>query len=233
MCRTIHPLGVTDGDMPTFRRKATNFAFDGNVKRVKRCQEHSCARTCFLILSPFACFFSVDRYWKAAAATALRYISLYHIVSIEGIHAPRHGDGVLAGSQSWRHKWLMRKWANGYNFGKFVACAGPFRQHGALGIDRGFLAACVQVPHLLATTWSNCERAVSARFPEAVHGKKHLDNFQNKTKLLWRHLEFNNVTRWYYWNLTPVTLLVWWQWATESNNHDWAQEHSCTRCPAV
>ena len=36
MCRTIHPLGVTDGDMPTFRRKATNFAFDGNVKRVKR-----------------------------------------------------------------------------------------------------------------------------------------------------------------------------------------------------
>ena len=45
----------------------------------------------------------------------------------------------------------------------------------------------------LANTWSNCERAVSARFPEAVHGKKHLDNFQNKTKLLCRHLEFNNV----------------------------------------
>jgi hypothetical protein len=58
----------------------------------------------------------------------------------------------------------------------------------------------------LANTWSNCERAVSARFPEAVHGKKHLDNFQNKTKLLCRHLEFNNV------NITHWFLQTWLLW---------------------
>ena len=47
---------------------------------------------------------------------------------------------------------------------------------------------------------------MSPRFLEAVHGKKHLDNFQNKTKLLCRHLEFNNV------NITHWFLETWLLW---------------------
>ena len=83
------------------------------------------------------------------------------------------------------------------------------------------------------------------RFPEAVHGKKHLDNFQNKTKLLCRYLEFSACYSLIFGNLTPVIFLVRWQWSTESNRQDWAQEDldTCERdqmraigvqhCPAV
>ena len=72
-----------------------------------------------------------------------------------------------------------------------------------------------------ANTWSNCERAVkSARFPEAVHGKKHLNNFQNKTQFLGRHLESYS----FLWSpkfLTPVTLILYLFSENEPQNQTW------------
>ena len=186
--RTSHALGVTDGNKPTFQRKGADFLS-------------------MLKSRAFLCNYVQVMLLQLCKGCCSNYSSCFHFFFCHSIWGPAMG----------RHS--CTKTCTNYRIGQLTTWAieSGNEQTDCLLAQAQFVnfehreppeaPLCFFVPTCCPPSGQSV-KGVWARFPEAVHGKKHLNNFQNKTQFLGRHLESYS----FLWSpkfLTPVTLILY------------------------